>query len=169
MEIKRKPKPKNVLVYMVVFLCMLGAAFFFFFSSQGTWRLFWTPEQPAADNGAEQGLSQAEREFIDKNQTQIEALRQTVAKLEETLPDLGVTSREFNEGLLPLIELLQGLGAELRPEDWPQFQTQFAYQYDKLNTLRQERTNLPTQVAESEDKVMQVLQELNQIIQRMNK
>ena len=154
MEIKRKPKPKNVLVYMVVFLCILGAAFFFFFSSQGTWRLFWTPEQPAADNGAEQGLSQAE---------------QTVAKLEETLPDLGVTSREFNEGLLPLIELLQGLGAELRPEDWPQFQTQFAYQYDKLNTLRQERTNLPTQVTESEDKVMQVLQELNQIIQRMNK
>ena len=85
------------------------------------------------------------------------------------MPDLGVTSREFNEGLLPLIELLQGLGAELRPEDWPQFQTQFVYQYDKLNTLRQERTNLPTQVTESEDKVMQVLQELNQIIQRMNK
>ena len=35
MEIKRKPKPKNVLVYMVVFLCMLGAAFFFFFQQSG--------------------------------------------------------------------------------------------------------------------------------------
>ena len=169
MEIKGKPKPKNVLVYMVVFLCILGAAFFLFFSSQEVRRLFWESEQPAADNGAEPSLSQAEREFIEKNQTEIEALRQTVAKIEETLPDLGVTSREFNEGLLPLIELLQGLGAELRPEDWPQFQTQFAYQYDKLNVLRQEQTNLPTQVAESEDKVMQLLQELNQVIQRMNK
>ena len=140
-----------------------------FFSSREVRRLFWESEQPTADNGAEPSLSQAEREFIEKNQTEIEALRQTVAKIEETLPDLGVTSREFNEGLLPLIELLQGLGAELRPENWRQFQTQFAYQYDKLNVLRQERTNLPRQVAESEDKVMQLLQELNQVIQRMNK
>ena len=172
MKKEKKLQLKNVLIYIVVFLCVLTAAFFLLRSGQGGWRLPWLPEeQPSADSDSltEQNLSPAEREFIKKNREEVEALRRVAAELEEMVPELGVTSRQFNEGLLPLIELLQELGAEAEPENWPEFQTRFAYECEKLNRLRQSQTNLPKQVQDSEDKIMQILQKLNQIIQRMNK
>ena len=186
MKAKNKPNSKIVLLCIIVCLCVLGAAFCLLFGNRLE-RAFWQAEQAAKEKGAHlannavekagdkkgdntgDNISPAEQEFLEKNQEEIKALHQTATQLEELLPELGVTSRRFNEGLVPLIDLLEQMGEQLTLEHWAELQTQFAYEYDKLNRLRQEQTNLPKPIAESEDKIMQILQELNQQIQRMNK
>ena len=186
MKAKNKPNSKIVLLCIIVCLCVLGAAFCLLFGNRLE-RAFWQEEQAAKEKGAHKAnnavekagdkkgdntgdnISPAEQEFLEKNQEEIKALHQTAIRLEELLPELGVTSRRFNEGLVPLIDLLEQMGEQLTFEHWAEFQTQFAYEYDKLNRLRQEQTNLPKPVTESEEKIMQILQELNQQIQRMNK
>lgn len=109
----------------------------------------------------------AKEEIFSKEET--EKLKKLQEKLEEILPELGVTGIEFNQRLTPLIELLAvQTETELR-ENWQKFQEEFAYHYKELNDFAQTQQNLPKEVQESQDKIIQFLQELNQHIQNMNK
>ncbi len=160
----KKSQRRNALIFMVVFLCMGMAAFFVLFSVA---KLF-APVNSLSEQ-TQMAEARAEREFAEKNQEQIKALQAAADKLEVILPELGATGRQFNEALLPLIELLAAQSEALTLENWREFQKKFAYEYEKLYTQSQASENLPKQVQESQNKVMQILQEINQTIQEMNK
>lgn len=160
----KKSRQRNALIFVVVFLCMGVAAFFALFS---TAKLFAPVNSPSKQEQTVE--TWADREFAEKNQEQLKALQAAADKLEALLPELGVTGRQFNEALLPLIELLAAQPETLTVENWREFQEKFAYEYKKLYTQSQASQNLPKQVQESQNKVVQILQEINQVIQEMNK
>lgn len=110
-----------------------------------------------------------EQEFLQKNEEQIQKLEEIASRLMAELPSLGVTSNEFNDGLQPMIQVLADCPTEKYGENWQVFQKNFAYAYEKWHKKVSQPQNLPKQVEDSQQKIIRILQELNQVIQSMNK
>lgn len=151
MEKRKLQKKQMMSVFVLLFVL---AMLFVFYSYQK--RILPEKTNPSA-----------KEEIFSKEET--EKLKKLQEKLEEILPELGVTGIEFNQKLTPLIELLaMQTETELR-ENWQKFQEEFAYHYKELNDFAQTQQNLPKEVQDSQEKIIQFLQELNQHIQNMNK
>lgn len=107
--------------------------------------------------------------FLQKNNTQIAEIEASAQKLTELISTLGVTGREFNQQMEPLIKLLAESSEQDLVENWQKFQSDFAYHYNKLNEVHQSQQNLPKEVTDAQEKIMEILQELNHSIQSMHK
>lgn len=158
-------KNKIALICIFVFLCILAGAFYYIDNNQKE-TLNHTGRHNLITIDTEE--TPEEKAFAEKNKEEIAQLKKVQDKLIEALPKLSVTSREFNQRLAPLIELLKNTEDNLA-ENWQQFQTDFAYEYNKMNNDSQYREKLPKEVQESEQEIIQILQEVNQIIQQMHK
>lgn len=159
---------KSVLICCFVFLFIVVSAFFFV-----DWEKKEQGGQETGDNHTDRlelpdTETEEEREFAARNAEEIKNLKAVQEKLMAVLPDLAVTSRDFNRRLLSIIRLLQE-SEDLSVENWQKFRTDFAYEYEKMNSGSEDRKKLPKQVQKSEEEIVQILQELNQIIQRMHK
>lgn len=108
-------------------------------------------------------------DFGEKNADQVKKLEEVAARLRIAIPNLGVTSREFNQNLGLIVALLQKQDSEKSGENWEQFQEDFAYQYKEMYTLVENQIDLPKDVRESQAEIMEILQDLNHIIQDMHK
>ena len=168
MKTKKRPSTGTVLICIFVFLCIFGIWFFAFRTEFGSGQLEKDRKNEQAEIGTEQAEHPQDEKFIRKNQEQMEKLKEVQDNLVTALPKLGMTSQTFNENLQPLITLLQNVDESLAI-NWEQFQTDFAYEYEKLNKDKEYRAKLPKNIQETEEQIIKILQELNEIIQQMNK
>lgn len=126
-------------------------------------------DQPMDTARTERAEKVWEEEFLKKNKESIDKLESLLAQLIAEMPTLGVTGRTFNQSLEPLIEVLAKCPTENYEENWQVFQKDFAYAYEEWNKQKEVQKNLPKEVEDSQQKIIRILQELNQVIQSMNK
>lgn len=126
-------------------------------------------DQPMDTARIERAEKVWEEEFLKKNKESIDKLESLLAQLIAEMPTLGVTGMTFNQSLEPLIEVLAKCPTENYEENWQVFQKDFAYAYEEWNKQKEVQKNLPKQVEDSQQKIIRILQELNQVIQSMNK
>lgn len=126
-------------------------------------------DQPMDTARIERAEKVWEEEFLKKNKESIDKLESLLAQLIAEMPTLRVTGMTFNQSLEPLIEVLAKCPTENYEENWQVFQKDFAYAYEEWNKQKEVQKNLPKQVEDSQQKIIRILQELNQVIQSMNK